>query len=85
MWSESIGHPIQTTTHRKLALIMGRFTAEDAVKSIQTARRSAELVPVQVCVEHLPLGAGLSVDNCIRCSDPKERAEVTLAFFDLQR
>jgi hypothetical protein len=42
--------PIQTTTHRKLALIMGKFTAEDAVKSIQTARRSAELVPVQVCV-----------------------------------
>jgi hypothetical protein len=42
--------PIQTTTHRKLALIMGKFTAEDAVKSIQTARRSAELVPVRVCV-----------------------------------
>jgi hypothetical protein len=40
--------PIQTTTNRKLALVMGRFTAEDAVKSIQNSRRSLELVPVQV-------------------------------------
>jgi len=40
--------PIQTTTNRKLALVMGRFTAEDAVKSIQTSRRNPELVPVQV-------------------------------------
>ena len=40
--------PIRTTTNRKLALVMGRFTAEDAVKSIQTSRRSPELVPVQV-------------------------------------
>ena len=27
--------PIQVTTNRKLALLMGRFTAEDAVKSLQ--------------------------------------------------
>jgi hypothetical protein len=40
--------PIQTTTNRKLALIMRRFTAEDAVKSIQTSRCSPELVPVEV-------------------------------------
>jgi hypothetical protein len=40
--------PIQMTIHRKLALIMGRFTAEDAAKSIQTSRCSAELVSVQV-------------------------------------
>jgi len=40
--------PIQTTTNRKLALVMGRFTAEDAVKSIQNSRRSPELVSVQV-------------------------------------
>ena len=40
--------PIQTTTQRKLALIMGRFTAEDAVKSIQKSRCNPELVPVQV-------------------------------------
>jgi hypothetical protein len=38
--------PIQTTTNRKLALIMGRFTAEDAIKSIQTSRCNPELVPV---------------------------------------
>ena len=40
--------PIQTTTNRKLALIMGRLTAEDAVKSIQTSRCNPELVSVQV-------------------------------------
>lgn len=40
--------PIQTTTNRKLALVMGRFTAEDAVKSIQTSRCNPELVSVQV-------------------------------------
>jgi len=40
--------PIQTTPNRKLALIMGRFTAEDAVKSIQNSRCSPELVPVKV-------------------------------------
>jgi len=40
--------PIQTTTNRKLALIMGRFTAEDAVRSIQSARCNPELVSVQV-------------------------------------
>jgi hypothetical protein len=40
--------PIQMTHNRKLALVMGRFTAEDAVKSIQTSRCSPELVSVQV-------------------------------------
>ena len=40
--------PIQTTTNRKLALLMGRFTAEDAVKSLQNSRRSPELESVQV-------------------------------------
>lgn len=40
--------PIQTTTNRKLALAMGRFTAEDAVKSIQNSRCNPELVSVQV-------------------------------------
>jgi hypothetical protein len=40
--------PIQTTPNRKLALVMGRFTAEDAVKSIQNSRCSPELVSVQV-------------------------------------
>jgi len=40
--------PIQTTINRKLALVMGRFTAEDAVKSLQDSRCSPELVSVQV-------------------------------------
>ena len=39
--------PIQTTTNRKLALMMGRFTAEDAAKAVQTSRCTPELVSVQ--------------------------------------
>ncbi len=40
--------PIHTTTNRRLALMMGKFTAEDAVKSMQTSRCSPELVSVPV-------------------------------------
>ena len=40
--------PIQTTTNRKLALVMGRFAAEDAIKSLQNSRCIPELVSVQV-------------------------------------
>lgn len=40
--------PIHMTTNRKLALLMGRFSAEDAVKCLQTSRCIPELVPVQV-------------------------------------
>ena len=40
--------PIQTTTNRKLALAMGRFTAEDAVLSLQNSRCNPVLVSVQV-------------------------------------
>ena len=40
--------PFQMTTDRKLALMMGKFTAEDAAKSLQNARRTPELLPVQV-------------------------------------
>jgi hypothetical protein len=40
--------PIQMTTDRKRALIMGRLTAEDAVNSIRNSRCSPELVSVQV-------------------------------------
>ena len=40
--------PIQMTSNRKPALVMGRFTAEDAVKSLQNSRCSPELVSVQV-------------------------------------
>lgn len=40
--------PIQMTSNRKLALVMGRFTAEDAVRSLQNCRCAPELVSVQV-------------------------------------
>jgi hypothetical protein len=40
--------PIHMTTNRKLALVMGRFMAEDAVKSLQTSRCIPELESVQV-------------------------------------
>jgi hypothetical protein len=40
--------PIQTTTNRKLALVMGRFTAEDTIKSLQNSRLIPELISVQV-------------------------------------
>jgi hypothetical protein len=42
--------PIQMTPNRKLALMMGRFTAEDAVQSLQNSRCRPELVSVQVSV-----------------------------------
>jgi len=38
--------PVQMTSNRKRALVMGKFTSEDVVKSIQTSRRSLELVSV---------------------------------------
>jgi hypothetical protein len=40
--------PIQLTSDRKLALMMGRFTAEDAAQSLQNSRCTPELVSVQV-------------------------------------
>lgn len=38
--------PVLMTLHLKLALPMGKFTAEDVVKSMQNPRRTAELVSV---------------------------------------
>jgi len=40
--------PVQMTTNRKLALMMGKFTAEDAIKAIQNSQCVPELVPVQL-------------------------------------
>ena len=40
--------PIDMTTNRKLALLMGKFTAQDAAKSLQTSQRIPELESVQV-------------------------------------
>jgi hypothetical protein len=39
--------PFQMTSNRKLALIMGKFTAEDAAKSMQNSRCTPEIVPVR--------------------------------------
>ena len=47
--------PVQMTTNRKLALLMGRFTAEDAVKSLAGSRCTPELVSVQVGTEGLQI------------------------------
>ena len=44
--------PVQMTTNRKLALLMGKFTAEDAVKSLHNSRSSPELVPVQASPQY---------------------------------
>ena len=40
--------PIVMTTDRKLALLMGKLTAEDVVHAVQNSRCSAELVSVQL-------------------------------------
>ncbi len=40
--------PLRMTTNRKMALMMGKITAEDAVKSLQTSQCIPELVPVPV-------------------------------------
>jgi hypothetical protein len=39
---------IKTTSERKLALVMGKYTAQDAIDSIQSARCTGELVPVKI-------------------------------------
>jgi hypothetical protein len=40
--------PVHMTSNRKLALVMGRFTAEDVVKSLRTSRRGSG-VSVAAC------------------------------------
>ena len=40
--------PAQMTTNRKLALIMGKLTAEDAAKAMQNSRCVPEIVPVNI-------------------------------------
>jgi hypothetical protein len=40
--------PIHMTTDRKVALVMGKFTAEDAIKSLQNSRCIPELESVEV-------------------------------------
>jgi hypothetical protein len=40
--------PIQMTSNRKLALVMGKFAAEDAINSIKNSRSTPELIMVKV-------------------------------------
>ena len=40
--------PIQMTSNRKLALVMGKFAAEDAINSIRNSGSNPELVMVKV-------------------------------------
>jgi hypothetical protein len=40
--------PIHMTTNRKLALLMGKYTAEDAIKSLQNSHCIPELESVQM-------------------------------------
>lgn len=40
--------PIHLTANRKLALVMGKYTAEDAIKSLQNSNRIPELESVHV-------------------------------------
>jgi hypothetical protein len=40
--------PVQMTPNRKLALVMGRFTAEDTADSIRNSRCNPELMSVLV-------------------------------------
>jgi hypothetical protein len=47
---QRVDQTVQTTSNRKVALLMGRLTAEDAVKSLQSSRCTPELIPVQVNV-----------------------------------
>jgi hypothetical protein len=39
---------VKTTSERKLALVMGKYAAQDAIDSIQSARCTGELVPVKI-------------------------------------
>jgi hypothetical protein len=40
--------PVQMTPNRKLALVMGRFTAEDTAEAIRNSRCTPELMSVLV-------------------------------------
>jgi hypothetical protein len=42
--------PMHLTTNRKLALVMGKFTAEDAIESLKNSRCTPELESVRVSV-----------------------------------
>ena len=47
--------PILMTSDRKLALVMGKLTAEDVVNAIQSSRCTAELVSVELKQKARPI------------------------------
>lgn len=63
--------PIHMTTNRKLALLMGKFTAEDAAKSLQTSQRLAELVSVQVPASRAITSGTASLAAAVETSRPE--------------
>ena len=43
-----MGKLVKTTSERKLALAMGKYTAQDAIDSIQSAHCTGELIPIRI-------------------------------------
>ena len=43
-----MGKPVKTTSERNLALVMGKYTAQDAIDSIQSARCIGELIAIKI-------------------------------------
>ena len=43
-----VGKSVKTTSDQKLALVMGKYTAQDAIDSIQSARCTGELIPIKI-------------------------------------
>ena len=43
-----MGGSVKTTPERSLALVMGKYTAQDAIDSIQSARCVGELIPIKI-------------------------------------
>ena len=63
--------PIQTTTNRKLALIMGKFTAEDAIKAIPDFAVQS--------------GVSFRDGSCVRLGIPLTRSPAGLASFSAKK
>ena len=42
------GRSIEMTTDRKLALVMGKFAAQDAITAVQSSHRDAEMITVHI-------------------------------------
>jgi hypothetical protein len=63
--------PIRMTTNRKRALLMGRFTAEDAIKSIENSRCIPELVSVITGRSSVGMSGSAAGNNLPTIAGPK--------------